>query len=278
VTLDGMSTIESPSPSAEALLPRPGAPVLPRARPAVPTLGGVSIVLPCLNEEANIAGAIRDARAAAAPAAEDYEVIVVDDGSTDGTGRIAREFVDADPYVRLIVHPRNRGYGGAVRSGIDAARMDWVLLTDGDRQFDLRQLTDIVPLTASADAVWGRRIARRDTIRRRACAAAWNGLVRALFRLPVRDVDCAFKLIRRDLLRRCELRARGAMISTELAVQCRAQGARFAEVGVDHRPRVAGAETGGNPRVILRAFRELAQLHAPLRRLSRAGPVAHPQG
>jgi glycosyltransferase involved in cell wall biosynthesis len=274
-----MSMIESPEVPAETLLARAGAPVPPRSRPAtVPALGSVSVVLPCLNEEANIAGAIRNARSAAAAAAADHEIIVVDDGSTDGTGRIARGFVEADPHVRLVVHARNRGYGGAVRSGIAAARMDWVLLADADRQFDLRDLADFVPLTGAADAVWGRRVLRRDTAGRRACAAAWNRLVRALFRVPVSDVDCGFKLIRRDLLRRCELRTSGAMISTELAVQCRAHGARFAEIDVRHHPRVAGRETGGNPRVVLRAFGELARMHATLRRLSRAAPVAHPQG
>jgi glycosyltransferase involved in cell wall biosynthesis len=180
--------------------------------------------------------------------------------------------------VRLVVHARNRGYGGAVRSGIAAARMDWVLLTDADRQFDLRDLAGFVPLTRAADAVWGRRVLRRDTLGRRASAAAWNRLVRGLFRVPVSDVDCGFKLIRRDLLQRCELRTTGAMISTELAVQCRAHGACFAEIDVHHHPRVAGQETGGNPRVILRAFGELARMHATLRRLSRGGPVAHPQG
>jgi glycosyltransferase involved in cell wall biosynthesis len=273
-----MSMIESPEVPMDALLARAGAPVPQRSRPAVPALAGVSVVLPCLNEEANIAGAIRNARAAAAAAAGDHEVIVVDDGSTDGTARIAREFVEADRRVRLVVHGRNRGYGGAVRSGIAAARMDWVLLTDADRQFDLRDLADFVPLAGAADAVWGRRVLRRDTLGRRASATAWNRLVRGLFRVPVSDVDCGFKLIRRDLLRRCDLRTSGAMISTELAVQCRAQGARFAEIGVHHHPRVAGQETGGSPRVILRAFRELARMHATLRRLSRGGPVAHPQG
>jgi glycosyltransferase involved in cell wall biosynthesis len=274
-----MSMIESPEVPADALVAAAGAPVAPSLRPAAAaTLCSVSIVLPCLNEEANIAGAIRNARAAAAACAVDHEVIVVDDGSTDGTGRIARAFVEADRHVRLVVHASNRGYGAAVRSGIAAAGMDWVLLTDADRQFDLRDLADFVPHTRAADAVWGRRVLRRDTRGRRASAAAWNRLVQALFRVPVSDVDCGFKLIRRDLLQGCELRTSGAMISTELAVQCRAQGARFAEIDVRHHPRVAGQETGGDPRVILRAFRELARMHATLRRLSRAGPVAYPQG
>jgi glycosyltransferase involved in cell wall biosynthesis len=261
-----MTTIASPISPAAAMLP-------PR-----PSLGSVSVVLPCFNEEENIAGAIRNAAAAAAMTSDDYEIIVVDDGSTDATGRIAADFVESDARVRLIVHAGNRGYGDAVRSGIDAARMDWVLLTDGDLQFDLRELAEFVPLARSADALWGRRILRQDTVARRASAGAWNWLVRTLFQLPVRDVDCGFKLIRRDLLQRFKLQTSGAMISTELVVKCQAEGARFAELGVHHHPRVAGEATGGNPRVILRAFRELAIMHGTLRRLSHVGVLApHPQ-
>jgi glycosyltransferase involved in cell wall biosynthesis len=236
---------------------------------AAAVLRSVSVVLPCLNEEANIAEAIRNAAAAAAASSEDYEIIVVDDGSTDGTARIAGQSIASDPRVRLVLHTHNRGYGDAVRSGIDAARMDWVLLSDADLQFDLRELADFVPVTASADALWGHRILRQDRLLRRVFSAAWNRLMRALFRLPVRDVDCAFKLIRRDLLQRLELQTSGAMISTELLIRCRAEGARVVEVGVHHHPRVAGEETGAKVPVILRAFRELATTYATLRRLSR---------
>ena len=246
--------------------------------PPVPSLGSVSVVLPCFDEEANIADAIRNAAAAAAESSEDYEIIVVDDGSTDATGRIAQDFVGPDARVRLIAHTVNRGYGDALRSGIDAARMEWVLLADGDLQFDLRELADFVPLTRSADVVWGWRIMRRDTLARRGLGAAWNGLMRALFHPPVRDVDCGFKLVRRDVLQRFRLQTSGAMISTELAVKCQAEGARFAEIGVHHHPRLAGQETGGNPRVIMRALGELARMHGTLRRLSRAAVLApHPQ-
>jgi glycosyltransferase involved in cell wall biosynthesis len=240
----------------------------PRIATAAVALGSVSVVLPCFDEEANVADAIRNAAAAAAMAGDDHEIIVVDDGSTDGTGRIARQLAASDPRVRIIVHARNRGYGDALRSGIEAARMDWVLLADADLQFDLRELADFVAPARSADALWGRRILRQDTVGRRASAAAWNRLMRALFDLPVTDVDCGFKLIRRDLLQRVELHTSGAMISTELVVQCRAAGARFAEIGVHHHPRVAGDESGGSPRVIVRAFGELARMHGTLRRLA----------
>jgi glycosyltransferase involved in cell wall biosynthesis len=234
-----------------------------------PVLPGLSIVLPCFNEEANVADAIRAAAGAAAPVSAGYEILVVDDGSTDSTSAIAARFVQRDPRVRLIVHAGNRGYGDALRSGLKAATMPWVLLTDADLQFDLRDLEDFVRLAGSSDLVVGWRVLRQDPPRRRMNAAAWNLLVRSLFDLPVHDVDCAFKLVRRDLLDRFQLESSGAMISTELIVRSIAAGARVAEMPVRHKPRVAGEQSGANLRVVLRAFRELARLRATLRQLSR---------
>ncbi len=236
-------------------------------------LAGLSVVLPCFNEEANIADAIRSAARAAAATSEDYEIIVVDDGSTDGTLPLASELARGDRRLRVLVHPRNRGYGAALRSGIGAARMPWVLLTDADLQFDLRELEDFLPLARDADLVVGWRILRRDPLGRRMAAAGWNWLVHRLFDVSVRDVDCAFKLVRRDLLDRIPLSSDGAMISTELVVRSLAAGGRLREIGVHHWPRVAGRQSGTSPRVVLRAFRELAGLHGVLRRLSAATPA-----
>jgi len=234
-------------------------------------LTSLSVVLPCFDEQENVADAIRYALSAAQRCATDYEVIVVDDGSSDETSRIAAAFMEADRHVRLRIHPHNRGYGDAVRTGIGAARMDWVLLTDADLQFDLRELEDFLPSAARADLVVGWRILRRDPLNRRVNAAAWNRLVRTMFHIPVRDIDCAFKLVRRDLLQSCALSASGAMISTELLVRCLAAGARLEELGVHHRARVAGQQSGASPRVVIRAFGELLRLRRCLRGMSTAG-------
>jgi hypothetical protein len=237
-------------------------------------LTGLTIVLPCFNEAENVADAIRYATAAAERCATAHEIRVVDDGSTDETAAIAGRFVAADRRVRLVAHPSNLGYGDAVRSGIAAAGMPWVLLTDADLQFDLRDLEDFLPFTTQADVIVGRRILRQDPLNRRLNAAAWNRVVRTAFRLPVHDVDCAFKLIRRDLLARCELRSSGAMISTELLVKCVAAGGRLQELGVHHRARVAGDQSGANLRVVARAFSELAALRRTLDQASTAAPAA----
>ena len=227
-------------------------------------LAGVTIVLPCFNEEANIADAIRYATAAAERCATGHEIVVVDDGSSDETASVAARLAERDRRVRVVVHTRNRGYGDAVRSGIAAARMPWILLTDSDLQFDLSELEDFLPAARDADIVVGWRILRWDPLNRRLNVAAWNWLVRRMFRLPVKDVDCAFKLVRRELLQSFALESTGAMISTELVVKCLARGARLEELGVHHRPRVAGDQSGADLRVIARAFFELARLRRSL--------------
>jgi glycosyltransferase involved in cell wall biosynthesis len=228
-------------------------------------LDGISVVLPAYNEEDNIAEAIRQALAAAEQVSRRQEVIVVDDGSRDATAAIAFVCRAQDARVRLVRHEHNRGYGSAVRSGIAAARMQWVLLTDADLQFDLRQLTEFVPHTVAADLVLGYRAARSDPFVRRLNAGAWNALVRRFFGVSARDVDAAFKLIRREVLDGMELVSTGAMIDTELLAKAGRRGARMVELPVEHRPRIAGEASGANPLVILRAFVELFRLRRDMR-------------
>jgi glycosyltransferase involved in cell wall biosynthesis len=248
------------SPTSTAIAPADGA-----SRSAKARLPGLSIVLPCYDEEPNVAAAVAEAQRAADRFAREHEVIVVDDGSSDDTRRIAEALAAADPRVRVVVHEDNRGYGAAVRSGFTASRMPWVLLTDGDLQFDLEELSAMVPLAASHDLVAGFRIDRADPLHRRVAAHAWNRLVRRSFGVGVRDVDCAFKLMRGNALRALPLRSDGAMISTELVVRAQLAGWRVVEAGVHHRPRAAGDPTGGDPRVVLRAFRERRALARALR-------------
>ena len=239
-------------------------------------LTSLSVVLPCLDEAPNVAAAVAQAHAAASAVAREHEVVVVDDGSTDQTGAIADALAALDPRVRVVHHDRNRGYGAAVRSGITATRCDWVLLTDGDLQFDLSQLERFVPLAFAHDLVAGYRLDRADPLGRRLAAGAWNRLVRVTFGVRVRDVDCAFKLTRGPAVRALPLCSDGAMISTELLVRASQAQWRIFELGVQHRPRVAGEPTGGDPRVILRAFRELQELRARLRAERRGEFQARP--
>jgi glycosyltransferase involved in cell wall biosynthesis len=234
----------------------------PRLANALP---GLTIVLPCFNEAGNVAEAIRSATAAATRCAAEHQIVVVDDGSSDETAAVAARAAQRDGRVHLVVHARNQGYGDAVRSGIAAATMPWILLTDADLQFELDELEHFLPLTGQADLVVGRRIARRDPLNRRLNANAWNWLVRRTFGVPVRDVDCAFKLVRRDLVQNLDLRATGAMISTELLIRSLAAGARLEQLGVHHRPRISGEQSGASLPVVARAFRELLTLRRSMR-------------
>jgi glycosyltransferase involved in cell wall biosynthesis len=223
-------------------------------------------VLPCFNEEGNVARAVGDAMLAASRVTGRHEIIVVDDGSHDATASIGARLAQTQASVRLVLHGTNRGYGAAVRTGIDAARMPYVLITDADRQFDLREILQLVDRLGDADVVVGHRLRRNDPAGRRAAAAAWNRLVCALYGLDLQDVDCAFKLYPRELIQSLDLGANGALFSTELLVKTLARGSSVAEVGVHHYPRLEGQPSGGSPRVVARAFIELARNHRALRR------------
>jgi glycosyltransferase involved in cell wall biosynthesis len=242
------------------------APLPPAGRPhVVGRLRGLSIVLPCHDEAENVERAIDEATAAGELVADAHEVIVVDDGSADETRALAAERAALDPRVRVLVHDANRGYGAALRTGFAAARLEWIFLTDADLQFDMTELVRFAPLAPSCDVVAGYRVRRADPPHRLLNAAAWNALVRRSFDVPVRDVDCAFKLMRRELVQSLPLTAEGAMVSTELIARAQQAGARIAELGVSHRPRAAGRPSGASPRVVLRAFRELRAVRAELR-------------
>jgi glycosyltransferase involved in cell wall biosynthesis len=251
---------------------RPGdaSPTAPLTR-----LAGVSIVLPCHDEADNVAPMVAEATAAARAVADAHEILIVDDGSRDPTRAVARLEVERDARVRLLCHERNRGYGAALRTGFAAARLEWVFLTDADGQFDLMDLVGALPLAARSDLVCGYRLRRADPLHRRLNARAWNALVDRMFALGVRDVDCAFKLMRRELVQGLALDADGAMVSTELLVRAREAGARVGELGVTHRPRAAGRSSGASPAVVLRAFRELRGLQVRLR-AEAAGGAASP--
>jgi glycosyltransferase involved in cell wall biosynthesis len=223
-------------------------------------LSGLTIVLPCLNEAENLPDAVRCATQAAERCAMTHEIVVVDDGSTDATVAVAGDLASRDSRVRLVVHAENRGYGGALRSGIAAARLPWVLLIDADLQFDVGELDRFLPLAGSADLVVGWRILPQGPVGRRLAGALWNRFVDAAFDVGVRDVDCGFRLVRRDLLARLDLRASGALVGAELLVKSRAVGARIAEAPVHHRMRVAGQQNGAGPRLAPRTLHELAEL------------------
>jgi glycosyltransferase involved in cell wall biosynthesis len=220
----------------------------------------VSIVLPAWNEEPNITQAIAEAAASARRLFGDHEVIVVDDGSTDRTAELARRAASADARIRVLSHDENRGYGEALRTGFLASGLDFVFFTDADLQFDVAELHKFIPFAGSVDVIAGYRLNREDALHRRLLAYAWNRLVRAVFFVPVRDIDCAFKLFDRRILDAIDIESVGAMVNTELMVKLGRRGATVVEVGVRHRPRPAGKARGATPRVIATALVELTRM------------------
>lgn len=231
----------------------------------------LSIVLPAYDEEANIDTAVAEATAAAERLVAEHEVIVVDDGSRDGTAARVRELADRDARVRLVTHDHNRGYGEALRSGFLASKLDFVFFTDADLQFDMGELALLLPYAGTVDVVAGYRLNRQDALARRVNAIGWNLLVRVLFYVPVRDIDCAFKLFDRRVLLDVDIESVGAMVNTELMVKLGRRGASVVEVGVHHRPRRAGQGRGADPRVIATAFREIARMWRRLSELDHRG-------
>ena len=229
----------------------------------------VSAVMPAFNEEANLEQSVGQVATALAGQTRSFEIIVVDDGSRDGTAALLERLQGNHSQLRVVRHAANRGYGAAVRSGFDAARLSWVFLIDADNQFDPAEIGLLLAHAPEADIVAGYRRHRSDPLRRRLNALAFFTLVRLLFGQLGRDVNCAFKLIRRDLLVRMALQSDGALINTELLVLARQLHARIIEVPVHHYPRTAGTPTGANPRVVLRAFKELLAFRAEPRKVEK---------
>ena len=233
-------------------------------------LDGLSLFFPCRNEAANLAALVAEALDALPALASRYEVILVDDGSTDDTPGVAARLVTAHPgVVRLVRHEHGRGYGGALRSGFAAARMEQIAFTDGDRQFRVADLAPLAALLASGegvrpDVVVGYRVDRADPFGRRLYARIYRFALRLFYNLQLRDVDCAAKIFRRDALMGIAVESSGAFFSAELMIKLRACNARVVEVGVPHYPRTAGAATGARPSVVLRAVRDFWRLRIAL--------------
>ena len=229
----------------------------------------LSVVVPCFNEEGNIARVVGQAADVGRRLASELEIIVVDDGSTDGTAKVLTALAEMIPELKIVPHPHNRGYGVAVRSGLERAAMDYVFLTDGDGQFDLEDLPGAIHLLREHDVVAGYRTHRQDGWWRRLWGRSWTALVNRVFGLRVRDVNCAFKLVPQSLLGSSELRSHGALISAEILFEARRLELSVAECAVTHYPRRTGRQTGASIRVIATAFVELV---ACLSRKMRSAP------
>jgi len=213
-------------------------------KPAAGIGRSIAIVLPAYNEEDNIARQVesvdsvcRDLRF------DDWEILVVDDGSRDGTRAVVEGLKPRYPKLKLLVHEVNQGYAKALRTGFTSAVMPLVFYTDADNQFDVRELKNFLPAIEDYDLVCGFRIYRFDPFTRLVLSWGYNLLVRIVFRIRVRDVDCAFKLFRREIFDRIHIESRKFFVDTEILAKAAKLGLRMTEIGVRHYPRTAGQST-----------------------------------
>lgn len=217
----------------------------------------LSVVLPAYDEAENIAEMTKAVVKTVTPLTDDYEVIVVDDGSRDGTGEVVRGLSAEDPRIHLVQHEVNQGYGAALYSGLKTAAKDLIFFTDADRQFELADLHKFWPEIEGVDMVIGYRPERADPFHRRLFGWGWSWLTNLLFGYTARDVDCAFKLFKREIIDTMEIKSMGATFSAEFLVRAKAKGYTIRELPVRHLPRLAGSQTGSRLDVIMRAFKEI---------------------
>lgn len=217
----------------------------------------LSVVLPAYNEEAIIATTVEKAIQALTQIVADFEVLVVNDGSKDRTGEIVAAIAEQEPRVRLVTHQVNQGAGAALVSGFVQASKTYTFYMDSDGQFDIYDLNWLLPQLENYDGVFGYRLDRQDSWMRKVNAWGWNQLVRAIFNVQVRDIDCAFKVFRTDYFRQVALEARGAVLLTEVVYKFTRAGYDYTQIPVQHLPREAGNATGAKLSVIARAFKEL---------------------
>jgi len=226
----------------------------------------ISVFFPCYNEQENITRTVERAAAVLEGMNADFEIIVIDDGSSDATGKIADEIAAGDHRVRVVHHGTNLGYGAALQSGFKAAGKKLVFYTDGDGQFDIGEMPALLALTDRYDIVSCYRLNRQDNVVRRINGWCWTRLVCLLFGMRIRDIDCAFKLYKREIFDNITLSSGGALIDTEILARAIRKGYTITQCPVHHYQRTAGTQTGAKLNVIFRAFKELFALYNQIRR------------
>lgn len=217
----------------------------------------LSIFFPFWNEEKNIESVVIKAMAVAKKVARKWEIIMINDGSTDKTKIIGQRLLKEYPNLRLISHFPNRGYGSALKDGLTKSKFDYVVFTDGDGQFDFSEVTKLLPKIKSHDLVIGYREKRNDSLIRHLLMLYLKVHDFVLFGFHYKDIDCGFKLFKRSAINTISpLKSEGAMITTEILAKAKKNNLKIAQVGVHHYPRVYGSQSGANLRVLVRALKE----------------------
>lgn len=222
----------------------------------------ISAVFPAYNDGGTIASMVAAAGIACRQVTDDFEIIVVNDGSSDYTAEMLGEMQARYPELRVITHETNRGYGGALQSGFSAATKDWVFYTDGDSQYNPLELVNLVQAVFNgAQLVNGYKLSRNDSFARMIIGRAYHYFVKFLFNIRIHDVDCDFRLIPRDILQRIELKSVSGAICLELVKKIEDFGYVFTEVPVNHYSRKYGVSQFFVPWRILNTLKQLAGLY-----------------
>lgn len=237
----------------------------------------ISLVIPMFNEEPNIEHALAYAVDALRQHAREYEIIIVDDASTDQSPEVVRRAIHGNASIRLIRHEFNQKLGASLRTGFAAASHELILYMDADLPFDpdvLGRAIRAISVTR-ADLICGYRFDRTtEGVKRTLYTVAYNWLIRILFRISVRDVNFSFKLMRREVLQSIELRSEGSLIDAEIVVKARNRGFSIQQIGLDYFPRTQGESTLSSPAVIVKILREMITLYSDMnRRVARNAPV-----
>lgn len=222
----------------------------------VKPLKSLTVFFPVFNEEDSIPFLIDSTSKIISKLAVDYELIIIDDGSTDQSLKIAKQLTEGKKQWRIIAHPKNLGYGEVLKTGIKAAKKEWLFFTDSDLQFNLKELADFLPYTNQFQAIIGYRTKRAEGFSRSLNARLFKAYIDLLFRLHVKDIDCAFKLIKTDLLKNLTLNSGSAFTSSEILYRLKKKKIKFKELPVSHYPRRYGEASGANIEVIIKACYE----------------------
>ena len=229
------------------------------------TIKSLSVFFPCYNEQDNIERVVASAVDVLESLGIDFEIIIVNDGSRDNTAQIADKLAAENKNIKAVHHQTNLGYGSALQSGFKAATKEYVFYTDGDGQFDIRELPLLFEYVPDYDIVTGYRIKRQDSLIRKINAFCWTTFVNILFGMKIKDMDCAFKLYKRAIFDDIKMKSTGALINTEIFARAKNKGYKIFQLGVHHYPRTAGTQTGAKLTVILRAFKELFALYKQIK-------------
>lgn len=225
----------------------------------------ISVFFPCYNEEKNIGMLLEKSLLFLPEIAYDYEIIVIDDGSSDATLKIAQNISQKNPKVKVIRHETNRGYGAALRTGFENSEKEYIFFTDGDNQFDITEMTKLLPYIKDFDIVAGFRIKRKDNFIRKINEFGFNLLIQIFFGLKIKDLNCAFKIYKKETIKSLTLRSNLGFINSELLIRAKKKGFTIKQMGVTHYPRQWGAQTGARLRVVFGSLKELFKLRKELR-------------